>query len=639
MNAPARIGPYEIIAEIGRGGMSVVYHGRDTRNQTEVALKVLAPIIVGRSGEAADRRAPQPDPAATGAQATPYVDQFLKEARTAGRLRHRNVVRVLEVGESQGYHYLALEYADRGTLAELLESDPRPMNPDEVVSIILQVAEALDYAHKLGYLHCDVKASNVLLTSDGRALVSDFGIARRLASGADSSPEDDPGAADDNQPIATPAYASPEQACGERNLDRRTDVYSLGVVAYYMLTGRLPFGSTDKNELLRQVVDDPPPPPESLNPRIPVAMAYALTRALAKDPRARYATTVELAQALRAGLGKAGHQAAYAPATVRPPRPRRPGLATPRLIAVMAGALAFLALGLAAVALAGPALPALSVSLPVLRPIVTANPVPTQRPAKPTFTPMPTPPVSAAAPAAVPTAARLFASATQTSNLVVQMPRVPVMQEDFSIARPWWPEVKDKNSWWRVADGVYRLTIHPANTKVWLWRGVDIANFTLSFDAASMWQLPDVHVGLIFRANGTNDFHQLDCQPGKGCELSREHNTAKTVLLPRTVIPQGKLNEPARISVTANDQDIQISINDQTLASVKDPDYHRGDIALYGVSGADNEAEFSFDNYDFQPGANETTSVTLMPYQDPDGRYILNVPADWQKSTDEHAVN
>ncbi len=289
----ATLGPYRILAEIGRGGMAVVYQAYDTRAARLVALKVLSPHL-WQDREAAER--------------------FRREARNAATLQHPNIVAIYESGVIQGCPFLAMAYVEGGSLAYWLDWQRGPLPFDRVASVLDQVAAGLDYAHSRGLVHRDVKPSNILLMPDGRALLTDFGIAKaawdsRLTRG--------------DTRLGTAAYMAPEQARGQP-VGRHTDVYALGVVLYEMVTGRPPFeGNTDA--ILYQHVHEPPPPPRALNPGLSPAAERVILRALAKDPAQRYRTAGELARAFRGAMGPAK------PGWPTPPPPPTPvGSRSPR---------------------------------------------------------------------------------------------------------------------------------------------------------------------------------------------------------------------------------------------------------------------------------------------------------------------
>ena len=282
MAEPRRVGKYEILAEVGRGGFAVVYRARDTVLDRVVALKVLHPQLT------IDAK---------------FIQRFYQEARMAAGLHHPNIVTVHEVGEDEGLHYLAMELLAGRTLDAWLDLAKGPLPPGQVAAIAEQVASALDMIHQRGLMHRDVKPNNIMLDEQGRATLLDFGIVR-AAEGTRLTTT--------MTLLGTPEYMSPEQARGEE-VDARSDVYALGVVVYQMCTGREPFSATSPIVVLRLHVDEPPPPPQELNPRLSPEVVQVLLRALAKDREERYQTAGEMARALR--------EAVEAPVILQPARP------------------------------------------------------------------------------------------------------------------------------------------------------------------------------------------------------------------------------------------------------------------------------------------------------------------------------
>ncbi|MEM7127353.1 MAG: protein kinase [Chloroflexota bacterium] len=268
-----QIGPYEIKAKIGQGGTSVVYRAVDTRNQSIVALKVLTPLFAT-------------DPK--------FLRRFINEGQNVKRLDHPNIVQIYETNEADGRQYIAMELVEGGSLSELIKNRNSLLPIDEALNIIEQTAAALDYAHGLGILHRDIKLSNILLTQDGRALLTDFGSAKHMYG-------EHTVVTQSGFSVGTPTFMSPEQAKGDPNIDRRTDVYSLGIAAYAILVGRLPFKADSQVALLHKIIYDAPPLPELVNPDIAPGIAYALKRVLSKEPPMRYSTAGEFAAALIEG--------------------------------------------------------------------------------------------------------------------------------------------------------------------------------------------------------------------------------------------------------------------------------------------------------------------------------------------------
>ena len=262
------IGPYRIEREIGRGGMAIVYLAYHQRLERPVALKVLFEHLRGDSE---------------------FVNRFLVEARAAARLDHPNIVAIHDAGQIGGIDYIAMEYVEGESLGDILQRVGGALPLDFVFSAINQVADALDYAHRQGIIHRDIKPSNILIRPNGHALLTDFGIAR--AGGPSNITHA-------GVVLGTPEYMSPEQAQG-REVDGRSDLYSLAIVAYHMLTGRTPYRGAAAQATLYAHIHQDLPDPRSFNPQLPPALPNVLRIAAAKDPSRRYTSCSVFAQALR----------------------------------------------------------------------------------------------------------------------------------------------------------------------------------------------------------------------------------------------------------------------------------------------------------------------------------------------------
>ena len=262
---------YRIEQEIGRGGMSVVFRAHDLRLNRAVAVKVLPPDLAH-------------DPA--------VASRFTREAQTSAQLAHPHIVPIFDVGARDGVAYFVMGLVTGGNVAAQLEQHPlRPI--DEVRRVLAEVADALAYAHLRGVIHRDIKPDNILLDGESpRAMVTDFGIARAMEGGSRLTQT---GIA-----VGTPTYMSPEQAVGERDIDGRSDVYSLGVVGYQMLTGRVPFSAGNSMAVLLKHVSEQPASILELRPETPRGLADAVERALAKAPGARWPTASAFRDALLA---------------------------------------------------------------------------------------------------------------------------------------------------------------------------------------------------------------------------------------------------------------------------------------------------------------------------------------------------
>ena len=266
-NTRALAPDFKVMGELGRGGMGIVYLAIDVNLDREVAIKVLPAHLTEPSG---------------------VRDRFLREARTAAKLSHPNIVPVYRADEKDGVVFFVMRHVDGESLAERLASQG-PLAPLDAARVLEEVALALDYAHARGVIHRDIKPENILLErGSNSAVVTDFGIARLM----EAAPATATG-----QVLGTVHYMSPEQVLGER-VDGRSDVYSLGVVGFKAVTGQLPFDSRSATAVLVEHVMKEPPKVRSIGPGVPEQLAAIIDRCLAKDPAARYQTAGALASAL-----------------------------------------------------------------------------------------------------------------------------------------------------------------------------------------------------------------------------------------------------------------------------------------------------------------------------------------------------
>jgi serine/threonine protein kinase len=376
-------GPYTIVEKIAEGGMAVVYKGFQESLNRYVAIKVLR-------GELA--------------QDQQFIARFRREALAAGKLSHPSILQVYDAGVAHGVYYIVMDYAQGGTLKELTRWGP--MDPERAASLIAQVADALGYAHQQGLVHRDVKPTNILLTRDGRPLLTDFGIAKALYETSQLTRT--------GTSIGTPDYMAPEQIEG-KPVDGRTDIYSLGIVLYELLSGRVPFRASTPVALLYKQINDPPPPLRSLNVEVPSWLEAVLDKALAKRPQDRFQQASEFAQALRQqyvpgpvarppethytpppreqrAATTSSRQSTFVPESRPAKRPRSRGLvwlllgAILAVLLVLVGVGAYLLLGDAAQRQGSKASPAV-VTMVVTSQVVTQ--VVTSAPSGPTVTPVP----------------------------------------------------------------------------------------------------------------------------------------------------------------------------------------------------------------------------------------------------------
>ncbi len=277
---------YKIVEKLGGGGMGVVFRAEDTRLGRSVALKFLSEEVPDRQG----------------------LERFQREARAASALNHPSICTVYDVGEHEGRPFIAMELLEGETLRNVISE--RAINPDQVVDVAIQIADALEAAHAKGIIHRDIKPANLFLTARGQAKILDFGVAklgpRGLVADATATSDQPTAAASDltspGTALGTIAYMSPEQARGQE-VDARSDIFSFGVVLYELVTGQQAFSGNTSAVIFEAILNRTPPSPNLVNPKVPAELAQIIARMLEKAPRARHQT----AGSLRADLQRLKH--------------------------------------------------------------------------------------------------------------------------------------------------------------------------------------------------------------------------------------------------------------------------------------------------------------------------------------------
>ena len=275
MNDPLigqQLANFRVERVLGRGGMAQVYYGQDIKLQRPVAIKVIDARYRGKPA---------------------YAKRFVNEARVLAKWRHEHILQIYYADDEDELYYYVMEYIDGQNLASIIASysmDGELMPIEDVLHIGNAIADALDYAHKKGVIHRDVKPSNILVSRDGRVVLGDFGLALDLADGSLG------------ETFGTPHYISPEQASRSANAVPQSDLYSLGVILYEMLVGVVPFNDPSPTSVALQHITEPPPEPRSINPDLPPEAEKVLLKVLEKSPQDRYQTGSELMKALNSAL-------------------------------------------------------------------------------------------------------------------------------------------------------------------------------------------------------------------------------------------------------------------------------------------------------------------------------------------------
>lgn len=294
-----KLGRYEILCELGQGAMGVVYKANDPMLDRTVAVKTIK----------FDQ---------TSADCAKFEERFYREAKSAGRLNHPNIVTIYDVGKSDNTAYIAMELLEGHHLKDILDVHTA-LPIDKIVDIAAQIADGLAYAHRNGIIHRDIKPANIMLVHGDRVKITDFGIARMSTSSGTLA----------GTVIGSPRYMAPEQVIG-KPVDARADVFSLGVVLYELLTGESPFDGDNINTTMYRIVNEAPLPPKTVNPRLPEVFDYIVAKALAKHPGERYQSAKELASDLRAytnlSVAKSATASLNHPITLdrKPPSPAKP---------------------------------------------------------------------------------------------------------------------------------------------------------------------------------------------------------------------------------------------------------------------------------------------------------------------------
>jgi serine/threonine protein kinase len=272
------IGGYKILDELGKGGMGVVFKAKQLSLDRVVALKVL-PTELTRQKE--------------------YVNRFLREAKSVGKLQHPNIIQVYDIGESSGIYFYSMEFIEGESVAHLMEKSKKPLDLDFCTRVVMQIAKALAHAHRFEIIHRDVRPESILINEEGIAKLADLGLVKDLSDQGGSIPGLDSSS-------GTPAYLAPEQIANVKNASPLSDIYSLGATFYRMVTGTPPFRGTNVLQIMKAILDDEPDPPRKANSAIPDRIEEIILRMMSKDAGKRHPSAEEVERVLAKLIKESG---------------------------------------------------------------------------------------------------------------------------------------------------------------------------------------------------------------------------------------------------------------------------------------------------------------------------------------------
>ena len=552
------LGPYRIINQIGRGGMATVYKAYQPSVDRYVAIKVL-PSQLAESKE--------------------FAARFQQEARIIAKLEHPHILPVFDYGESDGVAYFVMRYMDAGTLKEkMIEGRPLPLH--DIDRLFTQLAEALSYAHSRGVVHRDLKPANVLIDSHGNVFLTDFGIAKLLETASPRLTQTD-------AIMGTPAYISPEQAQGQ-TVDQRSDIYSLGIILYEMVTGSVPFTAETPLAVLFKHISDPLPPPSLVKPDIRPAIEQVILKALSKDPRDRFATAAEFAAAWERALATVEKVSELT--TVPPPRPTtgaptqqkpvpatmtapRAGIPTLWIVGCLIGTCALFGLG-------GVALMASS-----LRGSPTSTPVP------PTQTVQIIPPTTNSEP-------------VQTATLPVIDTGEILLEDDFT-GDSNWGTLTDTDSSVEYENNSLNMSIFRENWVIWSTpNDANYRNVHMEVTVHTNDTDPTTAFGFICAQQPKDwSFYYLAATPGGQYAIIKATDGESDVFLTgdgqwvvsNLITPN---SSSYRVGADCGNGRLTLYVDGKQIASVTDNTYGTGRVGLFTWSGAKAPAaDVNFDDF------------------------------------------
>jgi len=552
------LGGYRIINQIGQGGMATVYKAYQASMDRNVAIKVLPGQL---------------------AESQEFTTRFQQEARIIARLEHPHILPVFDYGETDGISYFVMRYLEAGTLKDKMQAGPLSLN--EIDHLFTQLADALGYAHSQGIIHRDLKPANALVDSQGNLFLTDFGIAKLLESASPRLTQTD-------AIMGTPAYISPEQA-KSLNVDRRSDIYSLGIILYEMVTGSVPFVADTPLAVILKHVSDRLPLPTSIKPDVPASIEQVILKALAKDPEDRFATAGEFVAAWKKALTDQG-SAIYIPETRSQPvsqigmnTGRTHGTtATTTTTSSKSGGSVRWVVGclVGACLLFSLAGGALFVFNAMKSPSSSPNQEPTSTALPATSLPAP----------------------ENTATAIVKAPSI--FEDDFSSEQ--WGTGTDSDSSTEYADNALQMIVYTQNWFVRSWPAIkEYKNIHLEVSVTNNGTDTTTAFGLICNMqSSTDDYYYFAITPSGQYVIAKAAAGQKDLFLTNNdewgdsnLIPLDASSY--RLGADCGNNALTLYVNGQEIDSVNDSSYSSGSIALFTWSGTDEgtTTDVSFDDF------------------------------------------
>lgn len=573
------IGQYQIVEQIGMGGMATVYKAYQPSMDRYVAIKILPGQL---------------------AQDPNFSKRFEQEARAIAALEHPHILPIHDFGTADGHTYMVMRYVEGGTLSDQMG---KPATYERIGQLIINIARALDYAHQQGVVHRDIKPSNILIDNHGEALLTDFGVAKMVA-GTESTQLTAAGSI-----LGTPAYMSPEQA-SSTEVDGRSDIYSLGVVLYELLAGQPPYQAETPLAVVLKHVNDPLPPPRTIKPQIPEPLERVVLKALAKKANQRFQTAGEMVQALQQALKEidGSSTAAEMPALSRPTAELTgsiPSQATssrntimgPLLIGggILALVLCVAGGGIMAWALMASGEPDIRETTPTVSGRIQAT-----LPAAQTVTSSPTPvePTSPASPPPV---------ASETNSQIdpdyLDLGGEVIFEEDFTSNRRGWHTGEEEDQYGfsnaSFVDGRYRLS-HEAKQDVVWWVTLDdqeFDDFVLLIEATPVEYNAPFAYGVVFRRTFEEDFYLFQVDSDGYFAIYLFEDGGWNTLVDYTELAAINREGSNQLAIEAIGPMMTFFINGEEATSIEDDTLTAGSIGVsLELYQAENTATVDFDN-------------------------------------------